>query len=103
MERLQLMQEVLSKKVKSAAYADIQVLILGKNQEGIERVCMGPDELGRCSLGDFDHPVACAGRRIMIRRLSVDIAADTEDCPIAFGIMRNYLEATRERRDRPAA
>jgi hypothetical protein len=96
MERLQLVQEALSKEVKSTASAGIQALIFGKNQEGIERVCMGPDEMGRCSLRDFDHPVACAGRRIMIRRLSVDIAPDTEDCPIAFGIMRNYLEATKE-------
>jgi len=82
--------------------ADIQALIFRKNQEGIERVCMGPDQLGRCSLRDIDHPVACAGRRIMIRRLSFDVAPDTEDCPIAFGIMRSYLEATRELPDRPA-
>jgi hypothetical protein len=102
MDRLQLMQEVSSKEVKSTADADIQALIFGKNQEGIGRVCMGPDELGKCSLSDIDHPVACAGRRIMIRRLSVDVAPDAEDCPIAFGIMRNYLEATRERRDGPA-
>lgn len=83
--------------------ADIQAVTLKKDQEGIERVCTGPVQVGRCLLGDIDHPVGCAGRRIMIRRLSVDIAPDAEDCPIAFGIMRNYLEATRDWQDRPAS